>query len=347
MRTRPGWSGSLPATGWSSSGPNRSARATCSARVMSWSRKNSTLCCSSSALISAKSVVVAGGLGEADVAQLGADRRGERGDLDRARADGERRASLGSTVWSTTVLMVFSLLGWGCGVQAGLEDEDGGADAAAGLEVAVGLDGVVEGVALVDLDLDAAGADVVEELAGERGPLRRVGDVVGQRRAGDEQRALDGQLHRVDRRDRAGRRAEADEQAAPAERVQRAGDGGPADAVVDHRHAGAVGELADPGRDVLAACRRWCASQPWARAISAFSSVETVPITLTPSRRGPLAEDAGRRRRPRRAAGRCRRASSVRDAAQQVGRGETAHGHRGGGLERDGVGQLDQRARRP
>ena len=47
--------GSLPATGWSSSGPNRSASATCSARVMSWSRTNSTLYCSSSASISANS----------------------------------------------------------------------------------------------------------------------------------------------------------------------------------------------------------------------------------------------------------------------------------------------------
>ena len=86
-----------------------------------------------------------------------------------------------------------------------LEVEDRGADAAAGLEVAVRLDGVVEGVALVDLDRDPAGADVVEELAGQLGPLGRVGDVVGQGRAGDEQRALDRQLHGVDRRDRAGR----------------------------------------------------------------------------------------------------------------------------------------------
>ncbi len=53
MRTSPGFSGSLPATGWSSSSPKWRAKATCSARVMSWSRKNSTLCASSSARISA------------------------------------------------------------------------------------------------------------------------------------------------------------------------------------------------------------------------------------------------------------------------------------------------------
>src|SRR5262245_15169102 len=53
MRTKPGFSGSLPATGWSSSSPKWRAKATCSARVMSWSRKKSTLCFSSSARISA------------------------------------------------------------------------------------------------------------------------------------------------------------------------------------------------------------------------------------------------------------------------------------------------------
>src|SRR5215510_11742771 len=53
MRTRPGWSGSLPATGWSSSCPKCRANATCSARVMSWSRKKRTLCLSRRARTSA------------------------------------------------------------------------------------------------------------------------------------------------------------------------------------------------------------------------------------------------------------------------------------------------------
>src|SRR6187200_1065747 len=129
---------------------------------------------------------------------------------------------------------LFSLLWWGCG--SGFEEEDGGADAAAGLEVAVRLDGVVEGVALVDLDVDAAGAHVVEELPRQRRALRGVGDVVGERGAGDEERALDGQLHGVDRWDGARRRPEADEQAAPAQGIQGRRDGRPADAVVGHRH---------------------------------------------------------------------------------------------------------------
>src|SRR3954451_24523920 len=229
MRTRPGCSGSLPATGWSSRGPKRSASATCSARVMSWSRTKSTLYCSSSALSSANSrwsreasarltwrssapmVAVSGATSMLRVPTV---------------KDGKRS----STAVSKTVVTVSpsSRVGWGS-ERGGLEDEDRRADAAAGFQVAVGLDGVVQGVALVDRDGDAAGGDVAEQLSGEHVALGRVGDVVGQGRAGHEQRALDRQLHRVDRWDRARGRAEADQQPAPAQRVQRRRDGGPAD----------------------------------------------------------------------------------------------------------------------
>ena len=90
-------------------------------------------------------------------------------DLDRARLTVNEGHASRSTVWSMTVTVLLAVVGgWG----SGLEDEDGGADAAAGLQVAVRLDGVVEGVALVDLDGDAAGADVVEELAGQGRALR-------------------------------------------------------------------------------------------------------------------------------------------------------------------------------
>ena len=116
----------------------------------------------------------------------------------------------------------------------------------------MGLDGVVEGVALVDLDLDAAGADVVEQLAREGRTLVLVRDEVRQRGARHVERALHRELHGVDRGDLAGGRAEADEQATARERVDRALVGRAADAVVDDRHAGPVGDLPDPGRDVLA-----------------------------------------------------------------------------------------------
>src|SRR3954453_23042437 len=217
MRTRPGWSGSLPATGWSSSGPNRSARATCSPRVMSWSRTKRTLYCSSSARSSANrsaSREAAARLMPRSSAPMLAVSGTTSMALVPTRNEGR---SSRSTVWPMTVVTGV-LLGRGGGqaCRSGLEGEDGGADAAAGLEVAVRLDGVVQRVALVDPDGDAAGADVVEQLAGQGCTLRRVGDVVGQRRAGDEQRALDGQLHGVDRRGRAGGRPEADEQPAPA-----------------------------------------------------------------------------------------------------------------------------------
>src|SRR5215207_9301295 len=216
MRTRPGCSGSLPATGWSSSGPKRSARATCSARVMSWSRKKRTLYWRSSDRSSAKSSSSREAWARLmllSCAPIFAVSGATSIALGPTRNEGHASRSV---VGSVTV-MVFLL----AVVGAGLEGEDGGADAPAGLEVAVRLDGVVEGVALVDRDVDAAGADVVEQLAGQGRALRGVGDVVGQRGAGDEQRALDGQLHRVDRRDGTGRRPEADQQAAPAQGVQR------------------------------------------------------------------------------------------------------------------------------
>src|SRR5690349_16314072 len=55
MRTSPGCSGSLPATGWSSSSPKWRANATCSARLMPWRRKKRTRCFINSARISATS----------------------------------------------------------------------------------------------------------------------------------------------------------------------------------------------------------------------------------------------------------------------------------------------------
>src|SRR4051794_23683071 len=218
MRTRPGCSGSLPATGWSSSGPNRSASETCSPRVMSWSRKKRTLYCSSRSLISAKrpaSREAWARLTLRSSAPIVAVRGKTSIESVPTWNDGNTSGSVRS--W-TTLFMTFSFSAGVVVVSgAGLEGEDRRADAAARLEVAVGGDGVLEGVALVDLDRDAAGADVVEELPRQGRALRGVGDVVGERRACDEQRALDGELHGVDRRDRAGGRAEADQQAARGE----------------------------------------------------------------------------------------------------------------------------------
>ena len=108
-------------------------------------------------------------------------------------------------------------------------------------------------IALVDLDLDPARRDVPEQLAGELALLRRIRDVVGERRPRDEDRALERELHRIDRRDRARRRAHAHQQAAPFQRVERGGKRVLADAVVDDRRADAVGQLANALRDVLAA----------------------------------------------------------------------------------------------
>src|SRR5690349_9751577 len=195
---------------------------------MSWSRTNRTLYRSSRSLISAKSAASRAALARLTL----------RSSAPMVAVSGTTSMAFGPT-WNvgtasgarlgdTTVCMGFSDRVWGGGLA---QAEDRGPDAAAGLEVPVGGDGVLQRVAPVDPDGDAPGADVVEELADQRRALRRVGDVVGQRRAGDEERALDRQLHRVDRRDRAGRRAEADQQPAPAQRVERGRDGGATDAV--------------------------------------------------------------------------------------------------------------------
>src|SRR4051794_31365612 len=228
MRTRPGCSGSLPATGWSSRGPKRSASATCSPRPMFWSRKKSTLYCRSIALSSAKSWSSR----EASArltCRSSAPMVAVSGATSMSRVPTVKDGKRSSTAVSKTVVTVSPCSRVGCGSRrGGLEDEDRRADAAAGFQVAVGLDGVVQGVALVDRDGDAAGGDVAEQLSGEHVALGRVGDVVGQGRPGHEQRALDGQLHRVDRRDRARRRPEADQQAAAGQRGQGRRGGGPA-----------------------------------------------------------------------------------------------------------------------
>src|SRR4051794_10625054 len=247
MRTRPGCSGSLPATGWSSRGPKRSASATCSARVMSWSRTKSTLYCSSSALSSANSRWSR----EASARltwRSSAPMVAVSGTTSMLRLPTVKDGKRSSTAVSKTVVTGFSLGGWGRSGSGGLEDEDRGADAAAGLQVAVGLDGVVQGVALVDRDLDAAGGEMAEQLSGEQAALGRVRDVVGQGRPGHEQRALDGQLHRVDRRDRARRRPPADPQAAAGGRGERPGARGPAGGGVGGPGARAPRGAAGPGR---------------------------------------------------------------------------------------------------
>ena len=90
MRTSPGWSGSLPATGWSSSSPKWRAKATWSARLMSWSRKKITLCFSSSARISPMRSASRAASPMFTLRISGADRAGQRLDLDRRQPRGAR-----------------------------------------------------------------------------------------------------------------------------------------------------------------------------------------------------------------------------------------------------------------
>src|SRR4030095_12935867 len=183
MRTSPGLSGSLPATGWSSSSPKCRANATCSARVMSWSRKNRTLCFSSSARISAT-------------------RPGSREATPRFTF--ESSAPIvhvsGSTLMESRVMIVDELFSSvvacaisfsGVLIRLRLDHEDSRARRLSRFQVAVGLRRIRKLVALVDLDPDAPRGDVVEKLAGERIFLGGGGGVVGERRRGARQRGLD------------------------------------------------------------------------------------------------------------------------------------------------------------
>src|SRR4051794_15759539 len=112
---------------------------------MSWSRKKRTLYCSSRSLISAKTSASRAASARltlrssAPMVAVSGRTSTERGPT---RKDG---GCCRSSVWCTMLLMYLSCFGgWGEDSDAGgLEAEHGGADAAAGLEVAVGLHGVV------------------------------------------------------------------------------------------------------------------------------------------------------------------------------------------------------------
>ena len=115
------------------------------------------------------------------------------------------------------------------------------------------LNGVGEFVALVDVDPDATGCDVVEQGFGKLGPLGRIGNIVGERRAREIDRALDGKLQRIDRRKWPRRRAAPDQHPPSLQGFQRPLVCVLADCVVYRRDALAVRQLADSLDDILAA----------------------------------------------------------------------------------------------
>ena len=108
----------------------------------------------------------------------------------------------------------------------------------------MGLACILERVGLADLDLDRARADDLEQLAGGLVELLARRRVVHQRGPGQIQASLLAEHHRVDRRRHARGVAEDHHHAAHAQAIERSVPGREADAVVDHRDALAVGQIA-------------------------------------------------------------------------------------------------------
>ncbi|MNH15947.1 hypothetical protein D3C79_755730 [compost metagenome] len=203
------------------------------------------------------------------------------------------------------------------------------------------LNCVLQGVVLVDLDLDAATAHMVKQLASQLGFFRRVADVVGQRRTGQVQRTFHRQHHRVERRDRAGRGTHADHQATGFQRIQRTHEGVLANAVEHHIDAHAVGQFANAGGDVFMAV---------VDRMVATVSPGDFSLLLGRNRADHVqAEQLGplRNNQANATGGSVQQDSvaflEVVDAAHQVRGRQAAHGHGGSGLEADGFRQLDQR----
>src|SRR6202051_4643591 len=111
------------------------------------------------------------------------------------------------------------------------DEEDRRAGRPARLQVSMGLTRVLQRIALVDFDRDATGGDVAEQLAGQVVFLSRLGDVVSERRARQIERAFHREQLRIEWRGRSGGGADADQQAAPPQRIERGVEGVLADAV--------------------------------------------------------------------------------------------------------------------
>src|SRR5262245_1679637 len=185
MRTRPGWSGSLPATGWSSRSPKWRANATCSARVMSWSRKNSTRCLSSSARISATSPASRDATPRLTLESSAPIVHVIGSTLIEPRFE--------TTAGASRTVAVVMLFPW---VSVSSNHEDRRACRLARFEIAMRLHRILQPVALIDLDFDSPGSYMSEKLTAELCLLCRIGDVIGERRTRYVHRSLQRELHR-------------------------------------------------------------------------------------------------------------------------------------------------------
>src|SRR5580698_3243837 len=111
--------------------------------------------------------------------------------------------------------------------------EDRRARGLARLQIAMGLGRVLQRIGLVDLDLDGAGFDDLEEIPRHRQHVGALGGIGVERRPREEERALLREDAEIDRRDGPGSLAEAYHHAKRLQAIERLHEGVLADGVID------------------------------------------------------------------------------------------------------------------
>ena len=185
---------------------------------------------------------------------------------------------------------------------------------------------------------------MAEQLVGQLSTLHGVGNVVCRSGTGQEERALASQNLRVERRDRARSRAQANHQATCLQAVERAFEGVLAHAVEDGIHAHAIRQLTHALGHVFMAV---------VDGVIAAMGLGHFSLGIAGDRTDHIqAFELGPLRHQQAHATRCSVQQDgvalleVPDAAHQVSRRQSAHGDRGCGFKVDAVWQANQRGGR-
>ncbi|CAN0627694.1 protein of unknown function [Burkholderia multivorans] len=219
--------------------------------------------------------------------------------------------------------------------------ENGGARGFSSLQVPMCLDRILQVIPLVDFDADPACCHMAEQLVDQFRLFDRIGDVVGQARAGQVQRALAGQNLRIEWRDLAGGSADTDHQAAPLEGIERRHESGLAHAVKDHGYTHPAGQFAHARGHILMTVVDRVIATVSARYFSFGVGRDRADHRQSDQFR-PLRNDQSDTARCSMKQHGVARLERI-DSAHQVGGGQAPHGHGCRGLAADGVRQLDQK----